>query len=40
LNGYLVGSIFSGKLAILWRNGAPLARSDAVTFRLDFIAQL
>ena len=40
LNGYVAGSIFSGRLAILWRNGAPAPRTGPATLCLDFIAQL
>jgi hypothetical protein len=36
LNGYFVGSVFSGRLTIPWRNGAPVDRSDG-SFRLVFM---
>src|SRR5688572_3838967 len=39
LNGCPLGSIFSGRLSILWRNGAPRPRTEA-PLRLVFIAQL
>src|SRR5919107_1138697 len=34
LNGNVDGSIFSGRLSTLWRNGAAAAPDDAVFFRL------